>query len=282
MAFAGFQTGQINSLTGLPYRSFQEVQKANPQAVFLRYLQPRGYNLHFSQARGAPLTDVRVRRALVMAIDRDEINKISARGEGEWSPPGAMHGLFTEPEVRQLLKRDPEQARRLLAEAGYGSGLTLEWPFNNDLSQEDLAWFQLVQAQWSRVGVSANLVPMELVTHRAKRRAGDFDVDFSVALGALEGDADFMMTGSWHSKGSVNYNKVKDPELDKLLEAQRQEVDPEKRRERQRQAVRRLVDQAWSTAVIYPPKWDVVQPYLKGYYPRFSAHGPFVTAWLDK
>ena len=115
-----------------------------------------------------------------------------------------------------------------------------------------------------------------------RRRVGDFDIDVIQSSGLLEADADSVMTGVYYSKGSTNYGKSKDPEVDKLLDAQRREADPEKRKAAQRDAVRKIVDVAFGTEIIYPPKWDFTQPYVKGYTPHFSLHGVYVTAWLDK
>jgi len=281
--FAAFQTKQIDLLQqGLAYRSFQEVKRANPDAVVQRYMQPQGYHLHFSQVRGGPFTDARVRRAVAMAIDRDELNRVVAGGEGEWAVTGAMHGLFSQEEARQLMKYDVDQAKRLLTDAGYSGRIILEWPIEESTSQDNLTWFQLIQAQVKKVGVEIELLPMAKPEQRAKRRKGDFDIDVIQSTGLLEADADYMMTGVYHSKGSVNYGKSKDPELDKLLDAQRQATDPEKRRDAQRAAARRIVEGAWGTELIYPPKWNVSHPYVKGYYPHFSVHGAHISVWLDK
>ncbi len=103
-AYAAFQTKQVDLIQGLDYPDLQELKKAASQASFHRYLQPQATGLRVSQARGGPLTDVRVRRAINRAIDRDAINKLVAGGEGLWGMTAALPGLFTETEVRQLLK----------------------------------------------------------------------------------------------------------------------------------------------------------------------------------
>lgn len=282
-AFAAFQTKQVDILHGgLAFPAYQQVKASSPGATFQRYLQPQGYHLHPSQARGGPLTDVRVRRALSMSIDRDEINKISAGGEADWALPGAIEGLFTGAEARQLTKQDVNEARRLLTEAGYPNGVKLEWPVEDNLSQDVLTWAQLIQAQVKRAGFDIAFNPMDKNDQRAKRRRGDFDIDHISGTGLLEADADSMMFGVYHRKGSTNWPKVGDPELDKLLEAQRREANPEKRREAMRAAVRHIVDQAWGIELIYPPKWNASQSYVKGYYPHFSVEGTHMVAWLDK
>jgi peptide/nickel transport system substrate-binding protein len=279
---AAFRTKQVDVLgTGLGYVSYGQVKAGSPDAQYFPTLQPQGYRVHFSQVRPGPLNDVRVRRALALSIDRDEINKVVAGGEGRWAVP-AMPGLFTDAEVKQLQQQDVEQAKRLLAEAGQSSGLTLNWPIENDMSQEDINWILLVQAQMKRAGVNVNLDRMDKNAQRAKRRVGDFDIDIIQGLGLLEADIDSTLFGTLHSKGSTNWPKIRDTELDKLLQAQRSEADPEKRKQIQRDAVRRVIDQAWGAELIYPPIWFAAQSYVKNYYPHFSSRGPYTPAWLDK
>jgi peptide/nickel transport system substrate-binding protein len=281
-AFAAFQTKQVDLLQGLAYPSYQQLQKVNPQARVYPYLQPQGYHLWFSQAHPGPLTDLRVRQAIVLAVDRDEVNKTVGGGQGQWSVNGAMQGLFSDAEARQLQTQDLQQAKQLLAAAGYASGLHLSWPIEDDSAQDSLTWYQLVQAQLKRAGIDLDLQLMAKAAQREKRRKGDFDIDVLQALGLLEADADSMMFGTFHSRGSTNYTKIRDPELDRLLELQRSEVDPAKRRDVQRQAVRRILDMAWGVDLIYPPIWDVTQPYVANYSPHFSVRAPFTRAWLTK
>lgn len=281
---AAFKTKQVDIL-GSPLGdiSYTQVKSGNPQAQFFPTLQPQSYHLHFSQVKPGPLTDVRVRRALAMAIDREEINKVAAGGEGKWGVP-AMPGLFTDAEVKAMQKQDVEAAKKLLAEAGYTGSNTikLNWPIESDLSQEDLNWFLLVQAQFKRIGVEVNLDRMDKNAQRAKRRIGDFDIDVIQGLGLLEADIDSTLFGTYHSRGATNWPKVRDAELDKLLQAQRAEADPEKRKGIQKDAVKRIIDQAHGVDLIYPPIWYAAQGYVKNYTPHFSVRGPWTNAWLDK
>ena len=77
-----------------------------------------------------PLTDVRVRRALALSIDKDQINDTFFAGEGQVQVAHLMYN--TEPSVPPGLQPypyDPEEAKRLLADAGYPNGFDLELPY---------------------------------------------------------------------------------------------------------------------------------------------------------
>src|SRR5581483_7520760 len=175
-------------------------------------------------------------------------------------------------------KQDVNEAKRLLAEAGYANGVTLDWPVEDDSANDSLTWYQLVQSQVKRAGIDAKLNLMDKDLQRQKRRKGDFDIDVVQALGLLEADADSTLFGIYHSKGSTNWPQIRDPQLDTILEAQRRETDPEKRKGIMRDAVKRIVDQAWGVEFIYPPITYAAQPYVKDYYPHFSVRGPYTTA----
>ena len=102
------------------------------------------------------------------------------------------------------------------------------------------------------------------------------------ATGALEADFDSLLFGGYYTPSLLNWSHVKDPELDKLLLAQRREVDLTKRLDLHRQAVKRIVDQAWGVDIIFPVKAIVTQPYVRNFYPHFARHEAQGAVWLDK
>jgi len=279
-AYAAFQTKQVDLLESREGRDTQDILRNSPQAEMQEYLQPRGYHLYLGQ-RG-PLANKQLRQALASAVDRDEMMRLFTGGKGGWTPPGALHGLFTDTEARQLMKYDPDQAKRLVAQAGYPNGVTLEWIVSAEEAESTTQLSQLVQAQLKKAGMNVEFKTFDKTTQRLKRRAGEFDLDSSSGLGQLEADTDSMLWSMYHSAASGNYAKIKDPELDKLLEAQRQEINAEKRRDVLRTLVRYLNDQAWAVDLFYPPQWDLWHPYVKNYRPHFGNRGGYWMAWLDK
>ncbi|HTE85619.1 MAG TPA: hypothetical protein VK821_12890, partial [Dehalococcoidia bacterium] len=88
---------------------------------------------------------------------------------------------------------------------------------------------------------------------------------------------------NFHSKSDKNYGRTNDPELDKLLVAQRQELDAARRREIVRQAVRRIYDQVWAQSFFFATQYQFAQPYVKNYAPNSFARGlSVVDSWLDR
>ncbi len=284
-ALPAFQTRQLDVMYNLPPEQANDIKRTTPNAQLLKWLQPHGANLRVSQQPGSvTAADIRVRRAISLGLDRDEINRVFSGGEGTWSLPGAMNGLFTEAEAKQLYKFDPEAAKRLLAESGFPNGITLDLPTDTSRSQSEITLYQLMQAQLKKVGIAVDWKPMDQALQRQKRIAGDFGLDATTGTLPLEADNDSILYAEYHSSlhRSSNYSKVNDPELDRILEAGRREMDPDKRRELLRTAVRRIVDQVYMIGLVYTSKYDALQPYVRDYYPHFSDRGSHLFSWLQK
>jgi len=283
-AFAAFQAKQIDALDALFFQDMPGLMKGTPNAKTFKYLQPHAAYLRMGQAPGRVVNDVRVRRAVSLALDRDEINKVFAGSDGSWALVGAIAGLFSDAEIKQMFKHDPVEAKRLLAEAGYPNGVTLELPTDNARTQNEVTLYQLMQAQLKKVGMNVDWQIMDTTQQRQRRRAGAYDLDSSTNLAPLEADGDSILYAEYHSSlhRSTNNSKINDPELDRLLEAQRREPLAEKRKELQRNAAKRIVDMMWAAPLVYPPRWDATQAHVMNYYPHLSVHAPHLVSWLQK
>ena len=106
-----------------------------------------------------PLDDVRVRQALSLALDREEITRVAtAAGEVAGLQPGAARACRAT-RSRRVRRAIPKQARKLLAEAGYPDGRgfpKLEIHYNTDQEHQTIA--ELVRKQWQReLGITASL-----------------------------------------------------------------------------------------------------------------------------
>lgn len=283
-AQAAFQTKQIDRMDAMEWKAVQEATKAVPEAKTFKYMESQADKFRMSWQPNQPTADVRVRQAVSLALDRDEINKVYAGGQGVWGLAGSFIGLFTEEEVRAIYKQDIAEAKRLLAEAGHPNGLILSLPADDSRSQEVLSMYTLVQAQLKRAGINVEMQILDRNLQRQRRRAGDFGLDGSQGAGSADADQDSTLYGDFHSSqaGSGNSGYVRDAELDRLLNAQRREPDPQKRREIQRAATRRIAEIMAATGTIHTPKGDMVQPYIQNYHPHFSVKAPYAVSWIKK
>lgn len=155
--------------------------------------------LHYNMSR-APLSDQRVRQALSYAVDRQEIIDYFGPtiAESAYSPvPPGYFGYTLEGVERY--EYDPDRARELLAEAGYPDGVTISASSSESFLY--LPLFQILQAQWQRVGVTLELQVVDHPTYHTLIRDNANDV---IAYAAARSPiADRYLTEFYHSDSVI-------------------------------------------------------------------------------
>jgi len=216
-----------------------------------------------------PFNDVRVREAVDLSLDRQAmIDKISF-GEGKFCGPISPDLEFwtlPQDEVRDFYGVDYEKANQLLAAAGYADGLKL------DMIVEGVgnapAYATVIQDILRKGNIDTNLAIKEYGVWLSQHLlAGDFLMNFFLNLPFYEPDKPL---GNWYSKGMVGFNfcGYSDPQFDELMESQRREFDPQKRRQAVLEAQRLAMKSHVALNTITPRSWSVyrdwVHPLLKG------------------
>lgn len=236
-----------------------------------------------------PLNDVRVRRALSMAIDREAFNKTIWLGQGleRWSPLFASFGDWAlkrqdyPTEVRQYLEYHPDKARTLLAEAGYPTGPQLRLSYGRHHGVAAVAVAETLSAFWRQIGVLTELDPQERTVYLATSR--DYEqmrVTYASSVTVDEALYSYFRTGV-----PRNWSWVVDPELDKLLDAQRLAFDEAQRRKLVRDIQVRLVDMQYRLDLPQAPSAWVLQPYVKNVWYKTNAYSDsewLRFTWLDR
>jgi peptide/nickel transport system substrate-binding protein len=180
-----------------------------------------------------PLKDVRVRRALSIAIDRAAIaSRImdgAATPAGQFLPPGTFSHV---PDV-EAPRYDPDGARRLLAEAGYPNGFRIQLNSPNDRYINDARIAQAVGQMWTRIGVRTAVEAQTWATFVG--RAGRQEYSAHLIGWGSNPDGSHPMRNiigtvsrerGW---GSSNRGRYSNPQLDALLEQSLVELDEAKR-----------------------------------------------------
>jgi len=270
-ATSAFQTKQVDILgvagDTISAISAGQLKKANPTAKVAEYL-PVGTSLYLNiNCSRPPVKDARVRQAMSFALDREEFIKTMSAGAGGWALSGAFPDTFTQDEIKQILRYDPAQSKQLLAAAGYANGVDIEFIYpGTAYGQDYVSAIQLLQAQLKKVGINLTLKGMDKDSWTNNRKTYEFQMTGS-AKADLVGDVDSWLY-DFHSGSKANYSQTSDPNLDALIDAQRQEVDASKRKDLIRQAAKLIADQAYSLSAWTGHEFRFWQPTLENYAPN--------------
>jgi len=256
-----FRAGAVDTYQAEPHQA--ERYRRDPRYRAFSALIP-GYTYIGYNLRKPPFDDVRVRRALGMAIDTDAIIRHVLFDEGERvTGPYASITRWYDDDV-PALPFDAARASRLLAEAGFRRGADgwlerdgkrLEFNLitnNGNLRRKAVA--SIVQQAWQRIGVKCNVQLFEwAVFLKDFVNPGQFD---AVVLGwRLSLDPDLYQI--WHSSqtdpNELNFIGYRDAESDRLIEALRREYDPHEQ-QRLAHALHRRVAELQPYTFLFAPR----------------------------
>lgn len=191
-----------------------------------------------------PFTDVRVRQAISMAINKDAIINDLYGGAGIPAIGPIAPNVFGFDDSIEGLEYDVEAARELLAEAGYADGFdTTIW--TND-SRERIDAATVVQDNLSELGINVDVQIVEWGAYLDDTAAGEHDM-FILGWSTVTGDADYGMYPMFHSENHGtpgNRTFIANDELDRLLLEARQNPDPDERQALYSEAQQILVEEA--------------------------------------
>jgi peptide/nickel transport system substrate-binding protein len=195
------------------------------------------------RASDSPVKDVRVRRAIAHAIDKRMIvdNLVKDGGYPVDTAMSPYHFGYA-PSVKGY-EYDPDKAKALLKEAGYGDGVGIDvWQYADEQNLPNQAAMQML----AKVGIKVNLKDYRGNSQQmAKlRRAGKITGIGNFTWGSYNiFDADAIMYIWFHESSSNTYTG--DPELSQWLEDARNSVDPEYRKKLYRKAQKRVIEQVY-------------------------------------
>ena len=194
-----------------------------------------------------PLADVRVRRALSLAIDRkmlvERVMEGAALATGQFMPPGTFSHIPDLP----VPAADPEAARRLLAEAGYPQGFQITLAGSNDRYMNDARVVQAIGQMWTRIGVRTTVEAQPYATFIGRATQREFPAAL-LSWGNSTGEASVLLSSVLRTRnrerghGAANRVEYSNPEMDRLLSAAEADMDDARREALLQQASRIVID----------------------------------------
>ena len=236
-----------------------------------------------------PFSDIRVRYAMSLAIDRQAIIDSVFEGVGAMNPPvPAALREWSVPfdklgDGAKYYAHDPAEAKRLLAAAGYPNGFPATMCFTTYGSTVLVDSMQLVQKDLKAVGIDAKIDQKEYGAYIATCFYGKFDsITYGPQTGFLEPDN--FLFGQYYPGELKNQSHINDPVVADMLVRQRRTADLAKRREIIFEIQRYLAKQQYYVQMpsgVYIAVWEGA---LKNYGPNmgYDYGGRLMAAWLDR
>ena len=259
---ASLLAGDVAGIEGVPTPDLDQV-KANKSLVFAQKISSRLIYLFVDSGRDDtpfvtakdgsklaknPLTDVRVRRALSMAINRDAISSKVMSGLGYPANNLVPETLFGNDPTLKLPVNDLVAAKKLLTEAGYPDGfaMTIHAPNNRFVNDDKIA--QAVGQMFSRIGIAAKVDAMPMASYAGRGAKSEFSIGL-IGFGSQTGEtsstlrAIIMCSKPETGGGLFNWSHFCDPKVDALTNQALGTVDDKARLGLLRQAAHLAIDE---------------------------------------
>lgn len=224
------------------------------------------------------LKDVRVRRALAMAIDREFITGKLLRGGQlpaySFVPPGVANYVAAPQEpywAGWSLKQRQAEARRLLAQAGFGPNRPLRLDIKHRNTPDPMTFMPAVQADWKEIGVLATLTQNETQIAYQSYRLRDFDVADAAWIADYNDPMSFLYLQQ-SSTGLQNYGDYANPAYDALLAKADNEPDAARRAGYLAQAERIMLTDAPIAPIYFYVNKNLVRPGVTGWVDNLVDH----------
>ncbi len=287
---AGFQSGDLDMI--YPQPKDADAIKAQTDKTLTVTPSTATFHLIVNEKK-APFSDMNVRKAFAMAIDRQAIIKVVTNGmaveiHGPLSP--AVTGY--DPNVEKVgFGFDLEQAKQLMQQAGYTYGadgmLTKDGqPFKVTLKTPTIDYYvkisQILQQQWKTLGVTTDIQQFEWGTLSPQYISGDFEIG-TLEVGWPEAD---ILYNWFHSSqvGTFWGPQVGFPELDALLEKTRTSTDPTERQNYVNQAQEYIAKNLLLIPILSMPSLVAINNRIQGakVSPFLSPAATIMSAYLAK
>ena len=290
---AALRTGKIDELRGVDWTDSEGIMNTNPEIKYTRYLSPFSPNIWYHlDNEDLPYQDIRVRRALAMAIDREAIIEGIYNGNAEKYchpvvPLPELSDMFVPleelPETAQeLYKYDPEKAKTLLAEAGYPNGFKAKITCSD--GYVDL--MSIVKEMWADVGVELELDVKERGVYRSLQFSNKYEDMLACQITNMYYTIPLAFINRFQYCHSRGYDEYIETYWEEELTPYQVKED-HVLRANLRKLVPYLVDLAWSIELPTQYLFVMWQPWLKSFNGEYSVgrgnHGDWpIYVWIDR
>ena len=287
---AAFRTGKVDILYGVKSSKMAGLKKSNPE---LKYRKLLFFPVViYMRTDKKPFSDIRVRKAIAMAIDRKAIVKRYWGGDAEIYahpyPPTWGEELFTPldklGEAAENFSYNPEKAKQLLKAAGYPNGLKTKLTYTMAYGRAYAEQMELVKAYLSQIGVDLELNLKEYMAYYTTAHKGKYE-----GMGAGLLDAQPLASTRYYVPGSTwNKSHVNDPKMIEMaMQLKAATGDRSKFNAIAKKTMKYAIGQTWDIPMPSPYVYMIWQPWVKNFAGLETATGldqghTFEGVWIDQ
>lgn len=245
---AALKSGQVDMINYVPATDYLSMKNDSSLETFVSdsiYIlniapsvkdeEPQPIKVNGVEVDGNPLQDLRVRKALDLAINREVLVNVVLEGLGKPANQLMPEGFFGYTDKLGAREYDIEQAKALLTEAGYPDGFEIDFTCTNNRVPGDAVVCEALAQMWSRLGLKVNAQALNGTVYFPAAAREEYTMTMS-AWGTLTGEAAYTYGALTHTKdaekgfGNFNRSGYSNPEFDKVFGEGSQTLDPEARK----------------------------------------------------
>ncbi len=274
VAMVELQTGGAQLSARVPATSLEDIRSdenlellASPSALI--------YRLYLNMRR-PPFTNLKLRQAINYAIDRQSMAEAILPGQGYVQP---FVVLPSQPEYWDYTpySYDPEKAKQLMEEAGFGDGLDVEFMMIN--REPDVLIAPAVQAFLQEIGINTTIESLERLIYVDKAKTGNFELAMAQAGLPLPTVATWLQQ-QLASDGPINRAAWKNDEFDATVGELTQTFDLDAQKELMRKLQKLVLDDAGQTFLFAAQRYDARSRTLNGLEYQHEGVWRLTEAWL--
>ena len=297
---AGLRSGALDYMGHPGSSQIQNIDQAlslartNPELAMFEWQERSNNSFNLNKTR-PPFDDIRVRRAMQMALDLPTMTAAYFSGYADTLPRGQLDTQWAKlgyvvpyeewpEEIKGYYTYNKEAAEALLDEAGYeqgDDGYRLEVEFSH-FNRWPVAWSEFAVSYWDAIGVKIDLVTPAAAEHNAKVRAHDFDI----VPTAMSNRADPLIQ-MWRFYGGSPWNPtISHPDYNAWWEAAQVATTEDEIKELVKNMDWMIIEQSWIVWGSLSPVFNVSQPWIMGYngegvFGGSMNHAVFEYLWVD-
>ncbi|MBA4137285.1 MAG: peptide ABC transporter substrate-binding protein [Opitutus sp.] len=273
-----FRAGQVHLTAELPLAKVDHYRKTSAESLRLDpFLET--FFLRFNTTR-PPLSDARVRRALSLAINREQLARTLLRG----TRAPALH--YTPPDCAGYTAQarvgfEPTKAKDLLAAAGFpgGEGFpTLDVQVRNDELHAKV--LEVIQAMWQReLGITVTISPVEQKTWVGNQQTLNYAISTARWVGDFVDPVTFL--DMFLPDGTNNWTGWADRDYARLISTAADAADPNSRYEKFQQAEALLLNESPIAPVFFGVRSYLIHPAVRGWEPALLGFHQYKKVYLQ-